>query len=57
MTIKFLREHTATIPKDTPLRQKFDSALAEIEALEKKVAEKTEIEKKTNSRTTNKTAA
>ena len=37
MSIEFLQEHTKRIPVDSPLRQQFEQALAEVEELKAKV--------------------
>lgn len=37
MSISFLREHTERIPAGTPLRDKFEAAIREIDAMELKL--------------------
>lgn len=37
MSISFLREHTERIPAGTPLRDKFEAAIKEIDAMELKL--------------------
>jgi hypothetical protein len=38
MSILFLREHTERIPAGTPLRDKFEAAIREIDAMEVKLS-------------------
>jgi len=37
MSIEFLKQHTQSIPVDSPLRHKFDTAMIEIEEMEAKL--------------------
>ena len=43
MSIKFIEEHTQKMPKDTPLRIKFEAALEEISELRMKLKELREL--------------